>query len=593
MKIGPLNVYRSLSLSMTLALSVLIAYQFPLRAEEASKSKYKRTFIPKRKTALPEKETPKKTTVPEKSTPAKTVQVEKKPVNSKNVATLETMRNNVEVKSGSGTQWKKADKNAPLKQDDTIRTGSRSLARVKLEDGSRILLLQNSAAELENISSVEKAINLVSGRIRAIVKKIQASGTFKIKTPIGVASVRGTDFEVEYDDGVTTVRVNSGEVGVAKLGELDKEVTLLPGQEIKFKLEGELRDPVQTGSVPQGSSNVRNEVIVESVKNKVLAQAAEELRTADYQVGKSLIDVDGRRVRVEEYITRPQPNQFKLVSLNHRDTRFDYFTYTGTFNQVLPVDLNIALRQMGGMLGATAPDYYLTNYEMFMSNTLDTITDTGSGGHLVKITFDGTTYTLDDGLGNTKNVTAAVLLGDGSYRVYNPIADKFSLVSAANLAAAGNFAILDNGRYRNYAAGDTYWRTRYNSNTFSINGSVKSSYAAKTTVTNVLALDLDADFTNAPITSASEFPSGTGSLHNRLSVFYADGTKIVYDNYIIDDEGNIASVGLFSGISGSSDYQNQILNFNYQQKVSATEFGGRSINLVIDPRIGTLSGLIQ
>ena len=73
----------------------------------------------------------------------------------------------------------------------------------------------------------------------------------------------------------------------------------------------------------------------------------------------SLIDANGNRVRLEEYIVRPQPNEFKLVVLNERASGLDYFFYAGTFNQNLPADLSVALRDLGGTYGTTAPTYYL------------------------------------------------------------------------------------------------------------------------------------------------------------------------------------------------------------------------------------------
>jgi hypothetical protein len=237
---------------------------------------------------------------------------------------------------------------------------------------------------------------------------------------------------------------------------------------------------------------------------------------------------------------------------------------------------------------------------MFMSNTHDTISDEGSGGHLVRIDVSGSgssaqyTLTHDDGLGNISSqvVDAAALQGDGSYKVYNPVKDNFSLVSATNLDDALKVSVLDGENYRNLANADTYWKTRFNSNEFRINDVLKSSFAPRTGITNVLALDLDATFTNAPVVTISEYPEGSGTLHNRLSLYYNDGSKLVYDNYIIDDEGNVATSDKFDGLGTSADYQNELLNWNYQQKVKATEMSD-SINLVIDPRIGTMSGLIQ
>ena len=514
----------------------------------------------------------------------------------KGKATFVGVRNKVTIQKAGAEKWVPARKRSKVGPSDKIKTGRKSIARLKMDDGSRVLLLQNSQAEIDSLSNIKKTIKLLRGRIRAIVKRMKRAQAFKIKTPIGVASVRGTEFEVEYVEGSEemVVDVLKGQVAVSKLGDLAEEVLLNPGDRIRFGIDGDIGDPIQTGAIPLNRIDVRSEVQISQVKDSVMSLAAEEARNADYQVGKSLIDVDGSRVRVEEYITRPASNMFKLVALNERATRFDYFTYTGTFNTDLPTDLSVALGQVGGKLGTTAPDYYLTDYEMFMSNTKDSIRDTGTGGHLVYIDYDGTNYTITDNgdATNTRSIAAAELQSDGSYKIYNPIKDTFSLVSASNLSEAQNISVLDSGTYRNLTSGDRYWKTRFNTNGFYINGTLKSSYA-QTTTANTLAIDLDATFTNPAITAISEFPSGTDKLHNRLSLYYSDGSSLVYDNYIIDDEGTVANTSAFSGLSTSSAYQNELLNWNYQQKVTSDEMGGRSINLVIDPRIGTMSGLIQ
>jgi hypothetical protein len=522
---------------------------------------------------------------------------EKKPSGPAIETRLDSFHRSVEIQPANG-KWKKAEKKMPLLADDRIRTGSASLARIQLADGSKVLLLQNSQAQMESLSTVEKSIRLLKGRVRAIVSKIRGGNNFKVTTPVGVASVRGTDFEVAVNDDGTDmeVRVFEGQVGVSKLGELGKEVVLNAGERIKFGIEQELGDPIRSGMIPAQRLEMRNEIQLAQAKDAVIAMAAEESRNADYQVGKSLIDVNGRRVRVEEYITRPAANEFKLVVLNQRPTRFDYFTYTGTFNTTLPDDLSIALRQSQGGLGSTRPDYYLTAYQTLMSNTVDNVTENATGGHQVKIDFDGTTYHLTDPTtGNTRDIDAAVLQPDGSYKIYNPVQDTFSLVKSGDVTDATKISVLDpvSQSYRNLASGDTYWKTRFNDYNSAINGNLKTVFSKKSTSLSTLAVDLDADFANAPIVTVLEQPSGPNSLHNRLSLYYSDGTKSTYDTYIIDDQGNIGSRDAFSGASTSAEYRNQLERWNYEQKLSSTEMEGRDIDLVVDPRIGTISGLIQ
>jgi hypothetical protein len=551
----------------------------------------------RRKSAKPARKSP--AAAPQQS-PAAAAQpaVSAKPKGAVVETHLESFQRTVEIQPPAGG-WKKAEKHQALIPDDKIRTGSASIARIQLADGSKVLLLQNSQAEMESLSTVEKSVRLLRGRLRAIVRKIRGGNNFKVSTPVGVASVRGTDFEVAVNDDGTDmeVRVFEGSVGVARLGDLGKEVVLNAGEKIHFGIEQELGDPIRSGAVPTQRLEIRNEIQLAQAKDAVLSMAAEESRSADYQVGKSLIDVDGRRVRVEEYITRPASNEFKLVVLNERSTRFDYFTYKGTFNTDLPDDLSVALRESQGGLSADAPDYYLTAYETVMSNTVDNITESATGGHQVQIDFDGTTYTLTDPSDptNTRTIDAAVLQPDGTYKVYNPVQDTFALVSADSLDDATKISAFDftTDAYRDIAASDTYWNTRFNDYSSAINGTVKTAFSKKNTVANTLAIDLDSNFSNAPLISVIEQPSGAGSLHNRLSLYYSDGSKTVYDTYIIDDEGNIAPRSAFSGLSSGTAYRNELDKWNYQQKVTSTEMGGRSIDLVVDPRIGTISGLIQ
>lgn len=516
-----------------------------------------------------------------------------RPTGTQTSARLESIRKQVEIQSAGTDSWTKAGEKTNLKTADRLRTGRGSVARIKLQDGTKVLILQNSQAEIENLSSTERTIKLLKGRVRAIVARLKGADHFAIKTPIGVASVRGTEFEVGFDEDSKNmdVKVRDGEVGVSRLGDLANEVILDPGDGITFGAEGDIGLPTQTGMLPPEQA-IQTEAFDSKVKDSFVAQAAEELRNSDYQTGKSLIDVNGKRVRVEEYIVRPTAKQFKLVALNERDNRFDYMTYLGTFKQDLPEDLSVALKQVNGTLNV-APDYFLTDYQLTLSNTKDGIHDSASGGHLVQIGFDGTNFTLTDpdDISNTRTIQAAQQQADGSYKIYNPLKDSFSLVSAADKDQALQMSVLDNGNYRALTSGDTLWKTRFNSGSYDINSVVKSAYGQKT-IANVLAVDLDATFTAAPITSVSEYPEGSNSLHNRLTLYYQDGSKTTYDNYILDNEGNVAPRDAFSGLVTSAAYQNELQNWNYEQKVKSSEMSDE-IDLVIDPAIGTMSGLIK
>ena len=112
-------------------------------------------------------------------------------------------------------------------------------------------------------------------------------------------------------------------------------------------------------------------------------------------------------------------------------------------------------------------------------------------------------------------------------------------------------------------------------------------------VTNTIVFYLDSTFLNSPISFIMQYPNGTRQRSNPPSLFYSHRSKLVYDNYLIYDQGSIAAASEFSGAPTSAEYKEELQQWNYQQSFTSTEMGSRSIRLVIDPRIGTKSGLIQ
>ncbi|HOW27358.1 MAG TPA: FecR domain-containing protein [Elusimicrobiota bacterium] len=528
-------------------------------------------------------------------------------------AKIHSYKSTVEVQHKGETKWFTVRKGLDLKEGDRLRTGSASKAEVALENGSRLKVSANSTVRVDSLSKLSRMISIEIGKLKAIVKKLGPQDKFSVKTPIAAASVRGTIFEMGYDGTNGSLDVYKGLVSLTQDGQ---EVFLRSGERIDFIPDRPLGTPSPRrspgGEGSQGSrSEIRREVGLSMSKEEVMAAAAEEMRLAEYQVGKTLIDVHGKRVRLEEYVIRKprevaaadQDKAFKLVVLNERDDRFDYFYYKGIFNRSLPDDLSVALKDVSGKIGTTAPDYYLTQYEMAQSNTQDFIKDNASGGHLVKITYDGTNYTLTDpdNPTNTKTVTAdeqSISDGVTYHKIYDPINDLFTTVTDDQYAA-GDFkpAVFDPGddNYRYLTTADTVWKTRYNSYSHVINDIAKQSYTVKTTLPNTLAIDLDAVFTYAggyalPYT---ETPSGSDYLHNRVTVFYGDGTKEAYDTYIISDDGTIATKKDFAGITSGAAYKTELLKWNYEQVITATEFNGRKIDLVVEPKILIKSGLVK
>ncbi|MBK8575338.1 MAG: FecR domain-containing protein [Elusimicrobia bacterium] len=523
----------------------------------------------------------------------------------------------------------RTQKGSAVKPGDTVRTGKDARLELKIEDGSRVVLGSKSKVQVA-LSAPSRIFSLMSGRVKAFVKKLQPQTKFEIRTPLAAAAVRGTVFEMGFseEDAAGFLEVDRG---VVDLTQGDRQVAVRAGERVGFLRDVPLSDrPTQrTQAAPAAPSEpnrqaLRREVSLGMSKEMVMAAAADEIRNAEYQEGKVLTDVNGHRVRLEEYIIRnpshdlssgKKDQAFKLVVLNERESRFDYFYYLGVFNKPLPADLSLVLRDSRGKLGAE-PEYHLESYERGQSNGIDSVKDVGREGHLVKVEFDGTTYTLSDAndATDTRTIDADTPFTgqEGTeHNVYDPVADRVGTLTDAEMAAGqGQTAVYDSAQdvYRTMSAGDVYFRTAFNSYEHRLlgpqcgdpdDGILKMGFMKKTNAETVLALHLDTDLTGPADSnglmynySLVDTPSGSDLLHTRVKVNYADGSWETVNTYIMSDAGEVAPTSAFDGILSGAEFKNELLKWNYQQITEAKEFEGRKIDLVVEPKILIRSGLI-
>jgi len=518
-------------------------------------------------------------------------------------ARVDDVRGTVEKRLVGGLNWEKVTPGEKVEEGATLRTGANSQADILTEQGHHFHINSETTITFTTLQADETKTRLESGRVLSQVKKLKSNQSFGIQTPTAVCAVRGTEFETTAGEKGTFVAVYRGIVGVSAIG-TGNELGIRAGQMTAVHngmVEPPRRIPHDHHVAVESAlaRTARHEVGLDMTRNQVIASAAMERRLSDYQEGKSLIDASGQRVRLQEYIVRPQPNQFKFVVLDERgQSQLDYFYYLGTFNQNLPADLSVALKQLSGTLGTTAPTYYLTAYEMAQSNTQDSVHDTSTGGHLVKITQDGLgNYILTDPTDptNVRTVPAAQLQPDGTYKVYNPLADSFSVVSAAQLASSTQFGVYipENSTFKDLAPSDTLWETRFNTYEHDLDNVPKITYTKSSGISNILNSTLDANYTYAGGFVIPVVQADPNNVDATVTNYYGDGTFESYRTVLINDQGNVAPLSAFSGISSGAAYKDELLQWNYEQQVSASEFQGRKIDLVVEPKIFIESGLIQ
>jgi hypothetical protein len=106
---------------------------------------------------------------------------------------------------------------------DTFETKADGKVKIRLNDGSEMIVAANSRVTIENVSVDEVSgkrkiiLDLLRGKVRSRVKKkYDTENTFTVKTRTAVAGVRGTDFVASFEPGenewVSEIRTFEGMV---------------------------------------------------------------------------------------------------------------------------------------------------------------------------------------------------------------------------------------------------------------------------------------------------------------------------------------------------------------------------------------------
>ncbi|HEY4374139.1 MAG TPA: FecR domain-containing protein [Burkholderiales bacterium] len=159
---------------------------------------------------------------------------------------------------------------ATLAQGDEVRTGKDGYVTLRLADGSVLKLPADSrmtvqnAEKIRDTTAVRSKMQLLQGRVEAVVTKFKGSGNrFEVTTEQAVAGVRGTEFRVAVDGGSTASEVLDGRVALDGEGAAaGKGAVLAAGFGSKVS-GGEVLPPVQLLPAPVlGDLPVQERLIV-------------------------------------------------------------------------------------------------------------------------------------------------------------------------------------------------------------------------------------------------------------------------------------------------------------------------------------------
>jgi len=147
--------------------------------------------------------------------------------NAKVVAAISTMKGLVMVKPVGSRKYIPAYKGQMLKSGEWLKTKDGVFVAIVFLDGSNIKIQQQTEVKITSYRMTAKDLKtnleMSKGQAWSNVADQGAGGEFTIKTPTAVASVKGTEFDLEFDEdsGESILVVMSGEVEFGnELGQL-------------------------------------------------------------------------------------------------------------------------------------------------------------------------------------------------------------------------------------------------------------------------------------------------------------------------------------------------------------------------------------
>jgi hypothetical protein len=173
------------------------------------------------------------------------------------VGTLASVLGVVQIQAPGSENWEQVRAGAPVLEGAQVRTGLRSAARIVFREGSVTELAASTLIKATRLA-LEPAgkryvslLNLLEGKLHALVgEQYGVEGSrFEVETPAAVASARGGEFLILYDDRdeVTTV------VGLERDVAVGGTIGLIgPGVTVKPKTSTQVRRgrfPTQPGRV--------------------------------------------------------------------------------------------------------------------------------------------------------------------------------------------------------------------------------------------------------------------------------------------------------------------------------------------------------
>lgn len=321
----------------------------------------------------------------------------------------------------SKDEWKDAQQGMLLAVNDKVKTYGDSYAILVLDGNTRIWVKQESEMQITSIGNYN-FFELSFGKIRAKVEKLSREKKFKVKTPVSVASIRGTEFISSADGELAVLEGNVSfsdateqkaiDVAQGFMGMIDTAGKLMAQQLTPDQLnaiqsewgaikgagqQGEKTENPEQKKLNEETAKLRQELhdAVASAKTEIAVakEYTNELKEADFTTGRSMRDVHGNLVRIEQDMFRPTNSTIQILNLTKRPDGYKYSDKTGwgynngqpTGSRLDTIDIKLTMNmalpeqitEWPAFISDKGDNMHPTNVEFKMTNQYDEMKNIG------------------------------------------------------------------------------------------------------------------------------------------------------------------------------------------------------------------------
>jgi hypothetical protein len=182
-----------------------------------------------------------------------------------NKAVVRAVRGSANYSTDRGANWRTLRVGTGLAQNSVIRTAPGSSVDLFLnENGPTVRVTENTTLGIDRLTVdrtgvediIETQLDLRNGRILGNVRRLAAASKYEVKTPQGVAGIRGTKYDISADG---TVKIIEGQSVVVYIVDgTAKTVTVNAGQTARPPVQA-TQDPVLTPITPDERARFESE----------------------------------------------------------------------------------------------------------------------------------------------------------------------------------------------------------------------------------------------------------------------------------------------------------------------------------------------